>query len=82
MYYLSFEGVRHREGRCDPAECVDHMSWDTIDDALYRMTHVLASGDHQAASHQQRCGEEVVHPEDRTINGDLLEFEVGPQPSQ
>jgi hypothetical protein len=79
--YLSLERIRHGESRRYPAESVDDVSGQAIDDALYRATHVLRRRDDKTAGHQQRRGEEIVHPEDSTVHHYVLGLEIVLQPS-
>jgi len=80
--HLSAEGVRHGEGAVDPAERVDHVRRNPIDDAADRLAHVLGGGDDQAAGEQQHRGEGVVQPEDGVVRLDVLPLEVALQATQ
>lgn len=57
---LTSEGVRHGERRSNPAEGVDGMGRQPIDDTLNRITHVLSSCDHQRTGDEKYGCERVV----------------------
>lgn len=74
--YLSPEGIRHGESRRDPTVSVDHVSGQSIDNALDRISNILGSGDDHAAGHQESGGEEIVHAKNRTISHNVLILQV------
>lgn len=79
---LAAEGIRHGEGAGYPAEGVDDMGGETADDTLDGVPHELCRCDDETAGHQQRCGEQVVHPEQDAVRLDVLPFQVAPQSSE
>lgn len=77
--YLSFECIWHRKGRRDPTKGIDNVSWQTIDNALNWIAHVLRCCYDHAARHQQSCGKEIVQSKYHTVDDDVLCPQVGLQ---
>lgn len=80
--YLSIEGVGHRKGAGDPAECVDDMRRKTIDDTTDGLPNVLCGRNDQTAAQQQNRREDIVQPKYSVVRLDLLDLEIDLKASQ
>lgn len=73
---LSGKGVRHGKRRCDPTVSVDHVCWQSADDALDRLTNILCRCDDHGTGEEQHRGEHIVQSENRIVSPYWLIFKV------